>query len=105
MDHGPNGHDDVSNSAAAALVLTSARGVADGWLEYYAQLAGEATAKPAGPMVRLLAPPGVSHVQVLSGKEIAVPNDRVIQVTEDDARPLIGAGFKRLSPEQEPPWP
>ena len=106
IDHPRGAHDDCANAVAGALTLAPRRVAGSGWLEFMKWSAGHSNDEPPkGPMVRLLAPPGVSHVQVLSGKEIAVPNDRIIQVTEDDARPLIGAGFKRLSPEQEPPWP
>jgi hypothetical protein len=48
-------------------------------------------------MVKLRAPEGISHVSTLSGRLLAISwPDRIIEVSEEDARPLLGAGFQRL---------
>ena len=44
-----------------------------------------------GPLVRLRAPRGVSHVQLFSGIHCAVAAD-----TESDAAPLLSAGWVRV---------
>jgi hypothetical protein len=45
------------------------------------------------PMVKLQAPVGISHAQLWSGRHVTVPNDRIVEMTETDAGPLLGAGW------------
>jgi hypothetical protein len=47
-------------------------------------------------MVRLRAPRGVSHVQLLSGLHRAVSADGTVEMTESDAAPLLAAGWLRV---------
>jgi hypothetical protein len=37
------------------------------------------------------APVGCSHVQVLSGAHLRVPADRILELDESDAKPLLRA--------------
>jgi hypothetical protein len=53
----------------------------------------EALTEPQSALVRLLAPGNISHVYTITGRQILVPADRIIQLSEEDARPLLGAGF------------
>ena len=46
---------------------------------------------PASKMARVKAPEGVSHVQVMSGAHLVVPNDRILELEESDAKPLLRA--------------
>jgi predicted phage terminase large subunit-like protein len=86
-------YDDQVDSTSQAL----------GWLKtpepnalrYYRKLFMDMMDQQGG-LVRLLVPPGTSHVVTISGREILVPNDRIIQVSEKEARPLLGAGFARV---------
>jgi hypothetical protein len=68
-----------------------------GWLA----LAGDRTAaaaaankKPA--MILLSAPGGVSRVTTITGRQVSINNDGNVEVTEEEAKPLIGGGFKRI---------
>ena len=104
VDHPPGGHDDVANAVAGAL--TMATGASEpGIIAYYREevAAFERGDHPFAPAraktIRLLAPAGCSHVQVLSGRTIGVPPDRVIELDESDARPLIGAGWRLIGDE------
>ena len=47
-------------------------------------------------MVRMLAPIGVSHLSTFTGRQTAVLNDRVVEVSAEDAGPLKGAGFTEV---------
>ncbi len=112
VDHGPGAHDDIANSVAGCLVIAGRGGVEPGWLKWMAYLTGEIElpTMTSPEMVRLRAPIGTSHVRTLSGRELAVPTAGpmagVIEVEEDDARPLIGAGFTRVKDRAliEEPW-
>ncbi len=97
IDHPTSGggghHDDSANSASLALVLAQG-GDEPGWLQFYREEAGYARADDATafePTITLIAPLGVSHVHVMSGREIVVPADRMISLPTSDARPLLAA--------------
>jgi len=68
-----------------------------GIFELYGQLAEEAAGHrlTGGRRVRLRAPPGVSHVGPLSGGCRAIAADGTVELTEDDAEPLLRAGWVR----------
>ena len=83
-------HDDQVDSTAQALAWArvkrpSTTGMIDFW------------AGPAGRLpltlkrTRLKAPEGVSHVRVLSGAHLVVPYDRILELDESDAKPLLSA--------------
>jgi len=97
----PNGrHDDQVDSTAQMLdwfkdgdVPSSNAGI----FELYRQWAEEIRrGQMPGPMVRLRAPRGVSHVQLFSGLHRAVANDGTVEMTESDAAPLLNAGWVRV---------
>ena len=76
----------------------------EGWglIEHYRQQAeqtaagAQAKAAPALALTRLLAPAGVSTVYGITGAAYLVGADRVVEVTEEDAKPLLGQGFERI---------
>jgi predicted phage terminase large subunit-like protein len=67
-----------------------------GWREEYGY-SSQAGPPPKSKTARVKAPEGVSHVQVLSGLHLVVPNDRILELDESDAKPLLRApGWTRL---------
>ena len=56
-----------------------------------------ATAASAPATVRLKAPDDVSIVHSISGRSYLVDVNGVVEVIEDDAKPLIGQGFERIA--------
>jgi phage terminase large subunit-like protein len=83
---------------------------AEGWLEYYRQLAEKEGIKiEAGPEYgfeitpeakkkhAVLVPDGVSTVYLIDGTCLIVPNDRIINVSEEDAAALGRRGWERLA--------
>ena len=99
IDHPAGGHDDLSNSAAGALVMLGSGASNTGFIEYYRQLAEQATGGER-TMVRLVAPSGMSHVQLRSGRQVSVPADRLLEMTAADARPLRNAGWTEVEREK-----
>jgi hypothetical protein len=98
VDHAVGAHDDVSNSVAGVIVM--AQGNAEpGHLAYVRELAGFALEPAADQrIVRIQAPENVSHVQTRSGRRLTVPPDGVLELTQDDAMPLVASsGFTRIS--------
>ena len=99
IDHPANGGaDDASNSAAGALTMACGKSEPS-FIAFYSAMLGMAdeTAWAARPVqVRLLAPVGCGAVKTLSGRDIVIPADHIIEVDEDDAKPLRGAGFTDL---------
>jgi phage terminase large subunit-like protein len=61
-------------------------------LEIAAQGRGGLIDGQAGAPTRLRAPEGLSTVYLRSGQCLAIPADRIIEVAEEDALPLLGAG-------------
>jgi hypothetical protein len=101
IDHAQNSHDDIVNSAAIALVTAASRNVEPGWIAFAReQLTGvsHAVVISGEHLIKLRVPPNISHIQTMSGVHLGVPNDRIIEVSEDDAAPLIAQlKFERVS--------
>ncbi len=67
-----------------------------GFLDYMADLVGvSARTEPSGRMIRMLAPAGVGAARLLSGRDVAIPCDRIVEMTEEDAIPLYSGGWVR----------
>ena len=58
------------------------------WREKY-DYSGQADGPWRTPKMRVKAPVGCSHVQVLSGAHLVVPYDRILELDESDAKPLL----------------
>ena len=54
--------------------------------------------KPPEPVyVRLKAPPGIGAVQTFSGRRITIGEDRIVEMSEEDANCLIPYGWIKLA--------
>jgi predicted phage terminase large subunit-like protein len=95
----PNGkHDDQVDSTAQFLDWLKRPYPSQGIFEYYREMAEKL--KPPEPVyVRLKAPPGIGAVQTFSGRRITIAEDRIVEMSEEDANCLIPYGWTRL-PEQ-----
>ena len=92
----PNGkHDDQVDSTSQALgwLKTPMRGF--GVYEFYRRQYMKLMDSQGG-LVRLLAPPGPTHVCTIKGRDVMVSNDRTIELSEEEARPLLAAGYTRV---------
>jgi hypothetical protein len=47
--------------------------------------------------VRLQAPPGIGLVQTFSGRRITIGEDRIVEMSVEDASCLIRAGWTKLA--------
>ena len=97
IDHPQGAHDDIANAAAGALGLATGSSE-PGILVYMRELATGAphTDSNGERLIRVMAPLGTSHVHTLSGRRLGVPPDRVLEITESDARALRPAGFTMM---------
>jgi hypothetical protein len=92
----PSGkYDDQVDSTSHALAWIMASGREPALIQYVREEM-EKRAGKAGGLIRLKAPPGISHVFTGSGQRIAVRSDGTIELTEEDARPLVGRGWIRV---------
>jgi hypothetical protein len=106
---GPDGYaGEGSPDRADALIwgLTEVlvnQNLTTGFLEFYAREARAAggVAAPGGPqlgrLVRMLAPPGCGGARLLSGRDVTTWDGSPVEMTEDDARPLLAAGWQRAT--------
>jgi predicted phage terminase large subunit-like protein len=85
-------YDDQVDSTAQALAWTKIRPPGWGILEYYRELAEQRNRTAPERFVSLKTPPGVSHVHGLSGRQYMV-HEGIVAVLEEDAPPLLRAGF------------
>src|SRR5262249_40473565 len=93
----PNGkHDDQVDSTAQFLDWFKRPYPGQGIFEYYRKIAEKLT-PPEPVYVRLKAPPGIGAVQPLSGRRITIGEDRIIEVSEEDANCLIPYGWTKLA--------
>jgi predicted phage terminase large subunit-like protein len=88
-------YDDQVDSTAQALAWTKIRPPGWGIFEYYRDLAAQAKGTASERLVSLKSPPGVTHVQVLSGRQY-MTRGAMVSVVEEDASPLLRAGFSRV---------
>src|SRR5438045_4513616 len=80
----PNGkHDDQVDSTAQFLDWFKRPMSNQGIFEYYRKMAGKL--KPPEITVRLEAPPGIGAVQTFSGRRITIREDRIVEMSVEDA--------------------
>jgi hypothetical protein len=48
---------------------------------------------PSAFTVTLRAPAGISDVHLMSGRAVSVPVDRLVKMTAEDSKPLLGVGW------------
>jgi predicted phage terminase large subunit-like protein len=93
----PNGkHDDQVDSTAQFLDWFKKPFPGQGIFEYYREMAEKL--KPPEPVyVRLKAPPGIGAVQTRSGQRTTIGEDRIVEMSAEDANCLIPYGWIKLS--------
>src|SRR6266550_596306 len=93
----PNGkHDDQVDSTAQFLDWFKRPYPGQGIFEYYRRMAEKL--KPPEPVcVRLKAPPGIGGVQTRSGQRTTIGEDRIVEMSAEDANCLIPDGWIKLA--------
>jgi hypothetical protein len=93
----PNGkHDDQVDSTAQFLDWFKRPMSNQGIFEYYRKMAEKL--KPPEPVyVRLKAPPGIGAVQTRSGQRTTIGEDRIVEMSAEDANCLIPDGWIKLA--------
>jgi hypothetical protein len=93
----PNGkHNDQVDSTAQFLDWFKKPFPCQGIFDYYREMAEEL--KPPKPVhVRLEAPQGIGSVQTLSGRHITIGEDRIVEMSTEDADCMIRAGSTKLA--------
>jgi hypothetical protein len=92
-------NDDQVDSTVFALAWSTPSGGARGWLQYYAKQVDELNGKRAAEsrMIRVRLPPPSTTFHLITGRFInSVPDDRIVEMTEEELAPLINSGAKRV---------
>jgi hypothetical protein len=100
VDHARGSHDDVINSAALALVGAALmpKGHAENWIEFYRRLSeadGLPLARRATERVRV--PDGTTTLYLIDGSQMLVPENRIVEVSKEDAVAFGQRGWERLA--------
>jgi hypothetical protein len=66
-----------------------------GILGYYRNLAEAQLRRSNQNNTRVLIPPGPSHWEI-NGRSMLIPESRILQVTDEEARTMIGNGCRRI---------
>jgi hypothetical protein len=102
--------EDLANAiAGVASLLTKPLSGAEGWLEYYRRLAGaEGSALHLVPSPefgyqittsakeRVRVPEGISWLYLIDGASLLVPENRIVEVSKEDATAFGQRGWERL---------
>ena len=91
-------HDDQVDSTVFALAWSTAqRGGAWGWIEYMKREAEKANAHSVGKPTRVWVALPATHWVTIDGRQIMIPPDRIIELTEkEDIANVISLGGRRL---------
>jgi predicted phage terminase large subunit-like protein len=89
-------HDDQVDSTVFALAWNS--GGPWAWIKYYHNLAEQMNAGQSGEekLIRVWVPPPSSTHILITGRQVCIPVDRIVEMTEEEFRPLINSGARRV---------
>ena len=89
-------HDDQVDSTAQILDWCKIPIPGSGMFQYYREQAEAITGIRSPATTRLRAPAGISHAYGLSGRQYAVHEVHIDDVSPEDVGPFVAAGFYRL---------
>ena len=91
-------NDDQVDSTVFALAWSTPKGGARAWLKYMKnevdKMHGNQTDK--NEMFRVWLPPPATTHQLFTGRQINVPKNRIVEMTDDEFKPLINSGARRV---------
>lgn len=93
-------NDDQVDSTVQALAWSTQQTTMPGWgwLQYareqLAERSGIATERSR--MIQVKVPLGSSHWNLITGRSVAIPPDRIIEVTHEELPSVLGAGARRV---------
>jgi hypothetical protein len=91
-------NDDQVDSTVFALAWSTPNGGARGWLQFYKnqveKLSGNQVSKSG--YIRVWVPPPSSTYFLITGRQVNIPEDRIIEVTEEELIPILQAEGRRV---------
>jgi predicted phage terminase large subunit-like protein len=91
-------NDDQVDSTVFALAWSTPKGGAWGWVQYYKnqveKLSGNQVSE--NRMIRVWVPPPSSRYHLVTGRQVNIPEDRIIEVTEEELIPILQAEGRRV---------
>jgi predicted phage terminase large subunit-like protein len=91
-------HDDQVDSTVYALASTIPQNNAEAWLFYMERLTEKELGNPSArnDMIRVRLPGSVTTFQLITGRCINAPIDRIVEMTEEEFLPLRNIGATRV---------
>ena len=100
-------HDDQVDSTVFALAWSTPSGGAEGWIQFYKDMAKKDLSNYSGTpkMVRVQLPVTGSSTtyQLITGRSVSVPDDRIVEMTEEEFLPLRIHGAIRIDRDLSSP--
>ena len=89
-------HDDQVDSTVFALAWSTPSGGANAWIEFYRRQVEAASGNQTPKMFRVLMPPGSSTYYSITARQVPIPEDRIIEVKEEELVSALQSGGKRV---------
>jgi predicted phage terminase large subunit-like protein len=91
-------NDDQVDSTVYALAWSTPKGGARGWLKYMERLKQKMHSNQTNKseMFRVWLPPSSTTYVLFNGRQINVPENRIVEMTEEEFIPLINSGARRV---------
>jgi hypothetical protein len=91
-------NDDQVDSTVFALAWSTPTGNAEQWIDYYKNLGKQQSRNQSSKekMFPVWVPPGSSTYILITGRQVNVPENRIIEVTEEEFLPLRQLGARRV---------
>jgi predicted phage terminase large subunit-like protein len=89
-------YDDQVDSTSQALAWAKQRPAGWGVCEHMRRMVEKENGRAVGFPVTLKVPAGTTHVYTIDGRRHMVRPDLTIELNEEDAKPLLAAGFQKI---------
>jgi predicted phage terminase large subunit-like protein len=91
-------NDDQVDSTVFALASITPTGHQEGWIQHYKNLSEQQSGNQSSKekMFPVRVPPGSSTYILITGRQVNVPENRIIEVTEEEFLPLRLLGARRV---------
>jgi len=89
-------HDDQVDSTVYALAWSTPDGNAEGWIEYVRRRAENERGNYSSKQMIRVRLPWLGTFQLITGRSVNAPDNRIVEMTEEEFLPLQNSGAERV---------